>query len=642
MSPRSHAYHPLNVTSLAPLLRRGATCVLLDTASPLLPHRSSYLFLDPIDELCAWTCGEIPHLLKDLDQRARDFWLCGYLAYETGYALEEKFAPIRQTERARATPLAWFGMFDRPFVFDHARGVWDRNPVRRYPEQRVWTNGQGQAHTLAHTISCGHYSRAIASIRRLIARGDTYQVNFTYDTRFDSRLRPFALYLHLRQSQPAPYCAFLKNRYEHVLSFSPELFFEKRACRIRVKPMKGTAGRGRFAAEDAAMAKALSLDPKNRAENVMIVDLLRNDLGRICETGTVRTERLFEVETHPTLHQMTSTVAGRLRRGVTVSDIVGNIFPSGSVTGAPKIRTMEIIHALERGERGVYTGMLGFVSPKHRAEFSVPIRTLHRAHADTSWRYRVGSGVVWDSNARKEWDECATKCAFLLSSRRDFEILETLLFCRGKASYWRDHGARMCASAKFFGYPLPQEALRRALVEIRNKLGSTRQYRIRMLLDHRGTLRWESTPLEGWETPRFAVPDHRSAVTNPQSASQKIVLFSSKPVDERDPMLFHKTTHRPWYEEAMKKIREGRCAEIVFMNSRRQITEGSVTNIFIERDGVLFTPPVECGLLAGVLRQRLLKSGRCREKILYRKDVREADAVYCGNSVRGLFRVHPS
>jgi len=598
--------------------------VLLDTALPSRRNCFSYLLLHPRRQLCAFTHDRILPLLKEVSDAARRYWVCGYLSYEASYTFENRFISFCIPPPRPSLPLGWFAVFDTPYIFNHLTGRWNNLPPGM-AQQDADCDDEEAWNGAAVQLSCGigrtEYGKRIGAIKRCIGRGDTYQVNFTFRSAFRSPSAPFALYREIRTSQPAAFCAYIAHEHGHIASFSPELFFDVRGRSISVKPMKGTARRGRFLQEDAAIARALSKDAKNRAENVMIVDLLRNDLGRICRTGSVHTTRLFEVETLPTLHQMTSTVRGVLRPDIGFGDIIRSLFPSGSVTGAPKIRAMEIIRALEDTPRGVYTGAIGFISPHKRAVFSVAIRTLERPRGSKCWRFGVGGGIVWDSSAALEWRECGLKSRFLTVRRPLFELVETIRWEKGVFAYLIEHVRRLRSSAAFLDFSLDPAALAREIRLLRRRLRGPAPRRIRILCARDGHVRSEVTSLLHDERPH-------------------ILKIARRPIDENEPLLFHKTTYRPWYEAAMKSAARRECYDTVFCNSRGEITECAMNNIFIKRRGILYTPPIACGLLPGVLRAVLLKRGKCREKILRMRDLQDADAVYCGNSVRGLIRVY--
>jgi para-aminobenzoate synthetase/4-amino-4-deoxychorismate lyase len=616
--------HSFPVTLLDRLCIGEPTVVFLDSARPSLEQRYSLLFINPLRIYRCPAGRDVAETLEEISKEAGRHWIAGYCSYEAAYWLEEKFAPLRRRKTPRGD-LLWFGVFEEPFIFDHVSGGWNRPP--EIPGNAQAESSRAKDVSPPRTslrFTRRRYFPALRRIKEFIAAGDVYQVNFTYDITVSSPLRPWELYKELRLMQPVPFGAFIKTRGATVASFSPELFFLRQGARIRVRPMKGTARRGRFSAEDDANARALVSDPKNRSENIMIVDLLRNDLGRICAPGAVAVRRLFEVERHPTVLQMTSTVDGRLRSRTGFADTVRALFPSGSVTGAPKIRAMEIIGGLERGTRGVYCGAIGYSSPRGRQVFSVPIRTLQKNAGRKEWQFRVGSGVVWDSSPRDEWRECLDKCDFLTALRPDFMLFESLLFSRGNFRCLREHRRRLFASARHFGIPVEGNAWKRTVRKIRNKLAAKRRrsFKARIFCSKSGKLSWD-----------------RERISPVKTVTPATVRLCGKPVDPGNPFLFHKTTLRPWYAKDMDDIRAKKVFDVIHVNKRGELTEGAISNLFVKINGKLFTPPVECGLLPGVLRGRLLKTGTCREKILRREDIKNAEAVFCGNSVRGLVKV---
>jgi para-aminobenzoate synthetase/4-amino-4-deoxychorismate lyase len=600
------------------LINSHDVCVFLDTARPSAEQRYSFVFVKPSQILTCASAEQFPAFLETLDEMSKENWLAGYVSYEAAYGLEQRFSPFIKNA-VKKKDLAWFGVFGAPYIFDHFTGTWniDLTPAL---DKSIKPPGK-PAIRLRNATTPEAYSAAINKIRRFIAAGDVYQVNFTYDLSVASSLHAWDLYKHLRNYQPVPFGAFIKTGSATVASFSPELFFMKQERRIITRPMKGTARRGRNNSEDALLARALATDPKNRSENVMIVDLLRNDLGKICKTGTVATTKQFDVERHPTVLQMTSTVEGVLDKDATLSTIFRALFPCGSVTGAPKIRAMEIIRDLEKGDRGVYCGAIGYSSPQGRAVFSVPIRTLQKKKGAFHWCYRVGSGIVGDSRAKEEWRECGDKCRFLTGSSPDFKLFESILFDGRAFLYGNDHKKRLLDAAKYFGFHLrgtlwdaTTKDILAALIKINHP------QKVRVVLDKSGKLIWDGEPVVAQE-------------------KINIVHVARKAIDTDTPFLFHKTTFRPWYDNAMTAIRNGDCFDVLHFNKKGQLTEGARSNVFLKIKDELFTPPVECGLLPGVLRGRLLKNGKCKERVLKISDIKKADAVYCGNSVRGLVEV---
>jgi len=622
---------PLN--TLDTVIRGKENVVFLDTARPTREQRYSLLFINPLRIYRCRTGRSVGRILERISEESLNHWIAGYCSYEAAYWLEEKFVSTRERRVPYGGDLLWFGVFDEPYIFDHYTGRWNRpldRPVTIPPSKK------NPAVEICSRIAKRGYFSALRRIRKFIAAGDVYQVNFTYDVSVTSPLQSWDLYKQLRTHQPVPFGAFIKTRGTTVASYSPELFFLRQGERLCVRPMKGTAPRGRSAKEDEAKAATLASDPKNRSENIMIVDLLRNDLGRICAPGSIKVKRLFEVERHPTVLQMTSTVEGRLRSRTGFADIVRALFPCGSVTGAPKIRAMEIIGELERGARGVYCGAIGYSSPKgmpaarpasrqaSRQVFSVPIRTLERTTGQKKWRYRVGSGIVWESSPGEERRECFDKCGFLTARSPDFRLFESLLFSKGRFLYLSDHRKRLFDSAGYFDFALPGKSWDRTVRTIENKLGASRDrhFKVRIFLDKNGRFSWDHEPASAGETQREAA-----------------VRLCSTPLDPGNPFLFHKTTFRQWYEKSMHDIRAGRYFDVIHLNTRGELTEGARSNLFIKISGTLYTPPVKCGLLPGVLRGRLLTSGKCREKILRPEDLEKASGLYCGNSVRGLVKV---
>jgi para-aminobenzoate synthetase/4-amino-4-deoxychorismate lyase len=537
-------------------------------------------FENPVDVIEAFDYGGLVDAFKKIEQVRSTHTLLGYIRYEAKQALLDHGFHS-----------------DLPLLYFEAHTT--SMPYVPPPRPDIPL-------TVTPSIDFSEYARALSRIKEEIAEGNTYQVNYTYDCHIQTALAPLELYEMLRPHQTTPYTAFIENRYESILSFSPELFFELDGNTIRAKPMKGTARRGKDTTEDETNRQTLQDDAKNRAENVMIVDLLRNDLGKVAIPGSVTVKNLFEVETHKTVHQMTSEIVATLNDQTTLWEIFLALFPCGSVTGAPKRSTMQIIDALERGPRGVYCGAIGFLEPG-RATFSVPIRILQRTRDETTYRYRVGSGIVWDSDIREEWLETQTKTAFL---QGDFQILETIRIHNGALLYGSEHFARMEQSAQALGFVYQQPSL--------SNLPQSDAI-LRLLLARDGTLTTETHPYDAIKSTRI------------QIATIRTTSF--------DPMLRHKTTYRPWYTATLERIRQGLVFDELFLNEHGQLTEGARSNLFVQLRGMLYTPPLSCGLLNGILRQKMLDEGKCVERILSLNDLQHAERIFCGNSVRGLVEV---
>ncbi|MGM0681619.1 MAG: aminodeoxychorismate synthase component I, partial [Thermodesulfobacteriota bacterium] len=459
-----------------------------------------------------------------------------------------------------------------------------------------------------------------------IAQGDTYPVNYTLKLLFDFTGPPEELYLTLRKNQSVSFSAFIQHRNTQIMSFSPELFFRKKGRMCKVRPMKGTIERGRNTSEDQKIKKFLQSDTKNRSENVMIVDMLRNDLGRISEPGFVHVPSLFDVETYESLHQMTTTVQTTLRNNLSLYELFQGLFPCGSVTGAPKIRTMEIINELEELPRGVYTGAIGFLAPDGEAIFNVPIRTL--TLKKNKGEMGIGSGIIHDSDPEKEWDECLLKARFLTCPREDFQLIETMLW-QPDGGYWllEKHLSRLEESAAYFEFPFAGKKVKEQLLEESRGFDTARSRKIRLLLYQNGDIEISSTLLELTDQPRYGKDLPRITIAGEQ-------------VDSRQPTLFHKTTSRHMYNRLYREAVAHGYYDVVFTNQRNELTEGSVSNLFIKKDGFYYTSPIECGLLPGVFRQYFLETHKdSAEEILTPADLQSADAVYLANSVRGMVEV---
>lgn len=589
-----------------------AAFVLLESNKCFKENRYSYLFLKPARVISADSQHDVVPALEELDQLTNDYYLAGFVAYEAAYAWLDLPMPGRHGK-----PLLWFGAFDKPIIFDHHSGSFVSDPPK------LAVVGQSQpGHRLVEPklrIERDTYVEKLQRLKGYIEQGYTYQVNFTSKYDFDFSGPPFAFYQDLKRKQAVAYNAFIKTDEHCVISLSPELFFRREGNRITTKPMKGTWPRGRHTAEDASHAKHLSLDGKNRSENVMIVDLMRNDLGRICETGTVRASRLFSVERYATLFQMTSTVEGQLRAGIKYSDIFKALFPSGSVTGAPKLSTMRIIRELEDCPRGIYTGAIGFTAPDGRAAFNVPIRTL--TLKDTKGEMGVGSGIVYDSDPLQEYDECRLKATFLTSEYYEFSLIETMLWLDGFKRLAL-HMARLADSAAYFDFKIDIQAIRSELNKLAATLNSGSRFKVRLLLSRNGTFTLASEEME------------------PDDVSRRTVVIASQRTCSTEPFLFHKTTRRELYDDMFAKCRQDGYADVIFLNEKGQVTEGAISNIFMQRGDKLLTPPVSCGLLNGTCRREILSARRnVEERVLTIEDLKQADVIYLTNSVRGMTKV---
>ncbi len=571
-------------------------------------QRRWLLFAQPQAILVANKLTEVLPLLHTVEQAVQEQGLAaaGFVSYEAAPAFDSAFRCYSPPDDL---PLAWFVLAAQPQVLSALPA----------PAHERFSLHDWQADTGAEV-----YQQAIRRIKSYIARGDTYQVNYTFRLHTGFAGDPWHFFLALTQAQPACYGAYLDLGDTAICSASPELFFTLHQNTLRSKPMKGTAPRGRSWEEDEAQIAWLRNSVKNQAENVMIVDMIRNDMGRVAEVGSVHVPRLFTVERYPTLLQMTSTVTARTT--ASLPDIFRALFPCASITGAPKVRTMQIIRELESSPRGVYTGSIGFVLPSSRpgglrAQFNVAIRTAVVRRSRQSAEYGVGSGIVWDSQAAEEYEECRVKTRVLTQARPEFSLLESLRW-QPEGGYWllEHHLRRLRRSAAYFGVPLALPALRQRLADFAATL-PPKPHKVRLLVSLQGQPSLQAAPL-----PSFASPLPRRAGWAPY------------PVASDDPFLYHKTTRRQVYEQALAARPD--CDEVLLYNERGELTEFCTANLVLRVEGRWLTPPLSSGLLAGTLRAALLAQGKLTEQVLKPADLARADAIYAINSVRGWQEVH--
>jgi para-aminobenzoate synthetase/4-amino-4-deoxychorismate lyase len=638
--------HPLPAEVYA-LVERTPATVLLEggksNSSEVSEKPWTQLFVNPVRVCVAHSTDDISGLFVAIETAvAAGQFAAGFLSYECGVCFEPK---AKLPAGRVGQPLAWIGIYERSYVFDHVTGEFiggepaELSHLRAGPQPQESPLPPEPPPEIAADFAPTEpeYAQRIAAIHELVRAGDVYQLNFTAPFRITAPGSVAAHYARLRARQPVDYGAFLHwqpGRY--ILSFSPELFFrieiDGPTRRITTRPMKGTAPRGRTTREDRAIADWLHNDAKNRSENVMIVDLLRNDLGRVARFGSVRTENVFAVERHPTLWQMTSTVTAELRPEVGFHDIFRALFPCGSVTGAPKVRAMQLLAELEGAPRGVYTGSIGFFSPQQTI-FNVAIRTLELAGGRGT--FGAGSGIVIDSDPAQEYEECLLKAKFLTGPAHrttnqmfsthpdEFFLIETMLW-NGSYPFLELHLDRLADSADYFGFACDRTAIRAALLEHAQQFSDPSARKVRLLLtDPDGNFGINSEPIAA------ADPNHIGRVS-----------ISPHRTDPADPTLYHKTTQRCAYVLDQFEAQRNGFDDVLFLNQRGEVTEGAISNVFIVKDGYWLTPPIECGLLAGVYRRHLLETRpEIEERILTLNDLRTADAVYITNAVRGLRRV---
>ncbi|WP_294331002.1 aminodeoxychorismate synthase component I [uncultured Sphingomonas sp.] len=568
--------------------------VLLDDARA--GGRGARLYADPVEIVVAHRLEDVAPALDRLRAAAAEgLDAAGWLAYEAGAAFES-CVPAREG----GAPLLWFGLFR-----GHRQLEAETVPALLPDPAGAWA---GRPHPLLDRAA---YDTAFARARSYIEAGDIYQANLTFRAEVPVAGHPAALYALLRARAAAGHGALVATGGHWLLSLSPELFFTLEDGMLTARPMKGTTTRDPDPAIDAGLARALAADPKQRAENLMIVDLMRNDLGRVARPGSVAVPQLFHVETYPTVHQMTSTITARLAEGLGPVDALAALFPCGSVTGAPKIRAMQVIAEVEPDARSVYTGSIGRIDADGSTEFNVAIRTLSLPETGPA-TLGLGSGVVADSQADSEWHECLAKGAFVTAGEPDFDLIETMRFDPEDGILLLErHLERIRASAAAFGFPFDRHVVRNELQAATFRL--RHPAKVRLLLGPSGAVAIGIAPLP---------------ITPPAPIKVRIVPHS---VPREDFRLAHKTTRRAIYDAPR---RAAGTWEVVFTDADGFLTEGSFTSLFVERDGVLVTPPLSRGLLPGVLRAELLATGHAVEGNLRPEDL--VHGFLLGNAVRGL------
>ena len=557
-------------------------------------------FSQPCRLCIARHVDEVVPVLREIEQavNTQGLYAAGFVSYEAAPA----FDPSLAVKTDKKFPLVCFGLYDAPVESASL-------PATAAPglPQLRWKP----------TVTAPQYRACISRIKKHISAGDTYQVNFTYRLRSACDADPWRLFLEMAAAHDPPYGAFIDTGQWAVCSASPELFFRLERNRLESSPMKGTASRGLWFEHDRGQAAALAASAKDRAENLMIADMVRNDMGRVAETGSVHVTRLFSVEQFSTVWQMTSTVRARTR--ASVAEIFGALFPPASITGAPKTRTMQIIADLEPSPRRIYTGAIGFIAPGRRAQFSVAIRTLLINKPERRGEYGVGGGIVWDSRPGSELEESRVKARILHRPPPAFDLLETILWTPER-KFWLlpYHLRRLRQSAGYFGFELDSGQVRRQLANCAAALPGA-PHRMRLLVSKSGAVSVTASSVE------------------PGSSGFPDITLAARPVDAANPFLYHKTTCRQVYQDALKLVPG--AVDVLLYNQKGEITESTIANIVVDLRGRLCTPPVRCGLLPGTLRAFLLDRGDITEKAVTVAQLASCRRIFLLNSVRGMQQV---
>lgn len=544
----------------------------------------------------------IASLQKLESELASGMQAVGFIAYEAAQAFG---FDVKAADPPGRLPLLWFGLFD---------------PDSAIPsEMPASSNEETETVDLNLSLSPQRYSDRIRQIKEFIASGETYQVNYTLQAGAEPFRDPFHAWLRLYRSQPVPYAAWLNINGADILSLSPELFIERHGERLTTRPMKGTHRRGRFAEEDEEMARRLLSSEKDRAENIMIVDMARNDLGRICRYESIRAERLFALERYRTVFQLTGEVTGQAREDVSLVDVMNALFPAASITGAPKRRTMQIIETLEDAPRGVYCGAVGWLRSPDDYTFNVAIRTA--LHTRDRLTLGLGGGIVWDSDPEAEYQELMAKSAFLRSPLPDFRLFETMrLESDSTIAFLQEHIDRLDASARHWRFEFDSHECKKALLIYADRVDS-RPCVLKVELHACGKM----------------TVTHRPLTPVPQAV---MIRISETPVDSENPLLHHKTSSRELYVRERERLRGSEIFETLFMNQHGHVTEGTITNVMCRFGSRWVTPPRTDGLLNGIWRKHCMHETNAIERSILWEELKQADEIHLGNSVLGTIIVN--
>jgi len=605
-----------------------APFVLLENS--LDQSEGGHLFQDPHEIITAHSLDEIAPAFDQISNALTEgHFVAGYMTYELGLAFEEKLQQqlIKKCDvlTEETQPLLWFGVFKEKLDIS-------RDDIESWLEDQLQDDLKKSELKISVDETLESYKEKFETVKENIKSGDIYQMNLTFKGRIESITKPLALYEKMRRTQPVEYASIIVTEDKTILSASPELFIRCKEGEIETRPMKGTMKRGTSVEQDKVHSDFLKADEKSRAENLMIVDLMRNDFGRVSELGSVEVSDLFNVETYPSLHQMVSIVKAKLKEDLSIFEQIKALYPAGSITGAPKIRAMELIDELEETPRGVYTGAIGYFAPGNEYIFNVAIRTIE-LDREGHGTIGIGSGLVYDSDVEAEYAECLLKMQFLTKETPEFSLLETMAYSsKGGIVLLDDHLKRLEKSAAYFLYPFDKDKILSLLDFITEQasvyLGSQSLLKLRLLLHKNGNITITPTEVKAID---------EETVWN--------ISLAKEEMQSKNLFLYHKTTNRAFYDDARIAMQEQakkdggeKLDEVIFQNEKGEITEGSFTNIFVKINGELKTPAIESGLLPGTLRQSLIEQGKVTEQVLTIKDLRKTEEIYVGNSVRGLIK----
>ena len=558
------------------------------------------IFSSPVEVLYTHDLQNVREVLNKVQNKVekKNLIAAGYLSYEAAPAFDNAYC----VNKKGSLPLICFGLFK-----DYKTEITLESNNHESAEAIEWEIATNQT----------HYETHLKYIKDQIKLGNTYQVNYTLRKHSSCIANPYGFFLE--KVQDAPYAAFIESDEHTIISTSPELFFKLSDESLICKPMKGTSKRGRTLKEDIALMKELKNSEKDKAENIMITDMLRNDMGKISDTGSVKVLSEFDIEKYPTVWQMTSSVKSQTRASITA--IFEALFPCASVTGAPKVSSMKIISEIEDQPREIYTGAIGYIAPNNEAQFSVPIRTILSNKKIDRSVYGTGSGIVWDSEWKKEWDECQNKSAILSVSHQNFELFETMRWDSNRGIFLEElHLNRLKDSAEFYNFKFSHEKINDKLHDYLKNLEPESEKIIRLFLAKDGEIRLTT-----------------SAYKEHNKDKSQLISLAMQPVDSDDLSLYHKTTIRGIYEDATGENPD--CDDVLLWNEDGHITESTISNIIFKKDSEYFTPPISCGLLGGTYRTHLINQGHLVERIIPKTEINLYSEIYLINSVRGKYPV---
>ncbi len=547
-------------------------------------------FINPIDIISTYHLDEVNDCLLKINQAVNDGkYVAGYIGYEAAYA----FFHTQKHDLNLSMPLLWFGVFHSPVTFNQ-------------PNSLPFTNGPWKI-----TQSKNNYMKNFHTIMEELHHGVFDQVNYTVPFHTPFHGDSFSYYEQLKLAQQSKFNAFLKIGDYDVLSISPELFFYMNDNEITVKPMKGTIHRGKTYEQDRTLKKWLQNSEKNKRENELSTQLMKSELEDITELKSISFVKKYEIEQYPTVYQMTSTIKGEVSPNVTVTDILKHLFPSVSISGTPKSTAIDFIAKIETEARNVYCGAIGYITPNNQAIFNVPIRTVMINKKENLAKYHAGGAITVNSNGEEEYEEMLAKTKILHAYFEHFQLLETIGLHDGQFSVLELHLKRVAQSASYFNFKLPLQTIKSQLLKL-TKTHQKGSWKVRLLVESTGKFSIDTSPVE-------------------KNNSTKITL-AEKPINKDNYFLYHKTTNRKVYEEHV--VENPAILDVLLWNENEEITEFTIGNVVVEMNGELFTPPVKCGLLPGTYRDKLLREGTIKEKIILKKDLTNRSKIWLINSVR--------